>query len=83
MSNRFGGSADHGIAERATRVPKWWNWQTRTLEGRVGRPVGVRIPPSAPTCITMHPFVDSLIYQGKVVCGLAGTPLEAEASRLP
>ncbi len=29
-------------------MPKWWNWQTRHLEGVVGRPVGVRIPPSAP-----------------------------------
>ena len=30
-------------------VPEWWNWQTRTFEGRVGRPVRVRIPPPAPT----------------------------------
>jgi hypothetical protein len=29
--------------------PKWRNWQTRTFEGRVGQPVGVRVPPSAPT----------------------------------
>ena len=29
-------------------VPKWRNWQTRTFEGRVGQPVGVRVPPSAP-----------------------------------
>src|SRR5439155_24084507 len=28
--------------------PKWRNWQTRTFEGRVGQPVGVRVPPSAP-----------------------------------
>ncbi len=33
----------------AVFVPKWWNWQTRHLEGVVGRPVGVRVPPSAPT----------------------------------
>ena len=29
-------------------VPKWWNWQTRHLEGVVGKPVRVQIPPSAP-----------------------------------
>src|SRR5262245_959125 len=29
-------------------VPEWWNWQTRTFEGRVGKPVRVRIPPPAP-----------------------------------
>src|SRR5947208_10368040 len=30
-------------------APKWRNWQTRTFEGRVGQPVGVRVPPSAPS----------------------------------
>jgi hypothetical protein len=30
------------------QVPKWWNWQTRHLEGVVGKLVGVRVPPSAP-----------------------------------
>src|SRR3990172_5042033 len=29
-------------------APKWWNWQTRHLEGVVGKPVRVQIPPSAP-----------------------------------
>src|SRR5659263_470381 len=29
--------------------PKWWNWQTRHLEGVVGKPVRVQIPPSAPS----------------------------------
>ena len=29
-------------------VPKWWNWQTRHLEGVVERSVRVQIPPSAP-----------------------------------
>ena len=29
-------------------MPKWWNWQTRHLEGVVGKPVRVQIPPSAP-----------------------------------
>jgi hypothetical protein len=29
-------------------------WQTRTFEGRVGKPVRVQIPPSAPTFITGH-----------------------------
>ena len=33
----------------ATRTkPKWWNWQTRYLEGVVVKTVGVRVPPSAP-----------------------------------
>ncbi len=26
----------------------WRNWQTRTVEGRVGQPVGVQVPPSTP-----------------------------------
>src|SRR5512140_2368557 len=30
-------------------APKWWNWQTRHLEGVVGKPVRVQIPPSAPS----------------------------------
>ena len=33
---------------RPRTSPKWRNWQTRTFEGRVGQPVGVRVPPSAP-----------------------------------
>ena len=33
----------------ARSSPKWRNWQTRTFEGRVGQPVGVRVPPSAPS----------------------------------
>ena len=44
-----------GLADADVRVyfatvpgPKWRNWQTRTFEGRVGQPVGVRVPPSAP-----------------------------------
>jgi hypothetical protein len=28
-------------------VPEWWNWQTRTFEGRVEKSVRVRIPPPA------------------------------------
>ena len=35
-------------------VPKWWNWQTRHLEGVVGKPVGVRVPPSAPNPATFR-----------------------------
>ena len=34
--------------KRPARVPKWWNWQTRHLEGVVRKLVGVRVPPSAP-----------------------------------
>ena len=30
-----------------THEPKWWNWQTRCLEGAVGNSVRVRVPPSA------------------------------------
>ena len=29
-------------------LPEWWNWQTRTFEGRVGQPMRVRVPPPAP-----------------------------------
>ena len=34
-------------------VPEWWNWQTRTFEGRVGKPMRVRVPPPAP-CTPLH-----------------------------
>jgi len=30
-------------------VRKRRNWQTRTFEGRVGQPMRVQVPPSAPT----------------------------------
>src|SRR5438046_9087152 len=30
-------------------APKWPNWQTCTFGGRVRQPVGVRVPPSAPS----------------------------------
>jgi hypothetical protein len=29
-------------------VPEWWNWQTRTFEGRVEKSMRVRVPPPAP-----------------------------------
>src|SRR5690606_3330077 len=29
-------------------APGWRNWQTRTVEGRVGQPMRVQIPPRAP-----------------------------------
>ena len=37
-------------SRRVIRVhaPKWRNWQTRYVQGVVGKPVGVRISPSAP-----------------------------------
>ena len=38
-----------GLRCFSCNVPKWWNWQTRHLEGVVGRPVRVQIPPSAPS----------------------------------
>ena len=28
--------------------PEWWNWQTRTFEGRVEKSMRVRVPPPAP-----------------------------------
>jgi hypothetical protein len=34
-------------------VPKWWNWQTRHLEGVVGKLMGVRVPPSAPNILSV------------------------------
>ena len=43
-----------GILRPRRFVPKWRNWQTRTFEGRVGQPVGVRVPPSAPTPVSSH-----------------------------
>lgn len=40
------------VASATIRIadgPKWWNWQTRCVQGAVGTtPVWVRIPPSAP-----------------------------------
>ena len=53
-TGRLGPSARRVDKSRAPRhtlpslAPKWRNWQTRTFEGRVGQPVGVRVPPSAP-----------------------------------
>jgi hypothetical protein len=38
-----------GLRYFSCSVPKWWNWQTRHLEGVVGKPVRVQIPPSAPS----------------------------------
>src|SRR5439155_22671836 len=46
-------------------VPEWWNWQTRTFEGRVEKSMRVRVPPPAPrlrrgavpdTRLTLLPF---------------------------
>ena len=34
---------------QATVSPRWWNWQTRGLEGAVPSGVGVQIPSSAPS----------------------------------
>src|SRR5262249_54521530 len=36
------------VSSSPTGVPEWWNWQTRTFEGRVEKSVRVRIPPPAP-----------------------------------
>jgi hypothetical protein len=38
-----------GYYNSPSNAPKWWNWQTRHLEGVVGKPVRVQIPPSAPS----------------------------------
>ncbi len=32
-------------------MPRWWNWQTRTLEGRMVKTVRVQVPPSASNLI--------------------------------
>jgi hypothetical protein len=40
----------------ASRVRKWWNWQTHHLEGVAPKGVGVQIPPSAPDFQTTHPL---------------------------
>src|SRR2546428_10684170 len=44
-------------------------WQTRTFEGRVGKPVRVQIPPSAPT---FHPMSDWTIKLNAVAAGDVG-----------
>src|SRR2546428_10821273 len=41
-------------------------WQTRTFEGRVGKPVRVQIPPSAPT---FHPMSDWTLKLNAVAAG--------------
>ena len=33
------------------KMLEWWNWQTRTFEGRVAQAVRVQIPPRAPNWI--------------------------------
>ena len=48
-------------------VPKWWNWQTRTFEGRVGQPMGVQIPPSAPIILRKVPIGDLFLKGGLAV----------------
>ena len=42
-------------------------WQTRTFEGRVGKPVRVQIPPSAPT---FHPMSDWTLKLNAVAAGV-------------
>src|SRR2546428_8705160 len=42
-------------------------WQTRTFEGRVGKPVRVQIPPSAPT---FHPMSDWALKVNAVAAGV-------------
>src|SRR2546429_4485770 len=44
-------------------------WQTRTFEGRVGKPVRVQIPPSAPT---FHPMSDWALKVNAVAAGVVG-----------
>ena len=34
--------------------PEWWNWQTRTFEGRVAQAVRVQVPPPAPPLVEGH-----------------------------
>src|SRR2546428_13067993 len=42
-------------------------WQTRTFEGRGGKPVRVQIPPSAPT---FHPMSDWTLKLNAVAAGV-------------
>jgi hypothetical protein len=36
---------------------KWWNWQTHHLEGVAPKGVGVQIPPSAPSHLSIQEIV--------------------------
>ena len=40
----------HNLPGRAEVV----EWQTRTFEGRVGKPMRVQVPPSAPTSLLLY-----------------------------
>jgi hypothetical protein len=51
LSQREAGKTDvhlSGVLQEGS-LRKWRNWQTRTFEGRVGQPMRVQVPPSAPT----------------------------------
>jgi hypothetical protein len=54
----------HNLVHRAEVV----EWQTRTFEGRVGKPMRVQVPPSAP--ITLPNYQSSLIRSALTeICG--------------
>ena len=48
----------HNLPGRAEVV----EWQTRTFEGRVGKPMRVQVPPSAPTSLLPIGFVPSKFH---------------------
>jgi hypothetical protein len=48
-------------------------WQTRTFEGRVGKPVRVQIPPSAPNLATRN--VNRYSLNGKPILTINGERL--------
>jgi len=53
----------HATGQSDRCSPKWWSWQTRHLEGVVGKPVGVRVHlwhyvPRAARRVRQHGFLN-------------------------
>src|SRR2546421_1945593 len=58
----FRSAADVRVYFVAVRGPKWRNWQTRTFEGRVGQPVGVRVPQTDRKSTRLNSSHDQISY---------------------
>ena len=59
-------------------------WQTRTFEGRVGKPVRVQIPPSAPPFILTWKFPRLAHLIRATVISIAGCqPLKTQRGSVP
>ena len=55
----------HNLPVRAEVV----EWQTRTFEGRVGKPMRVQVPPSAPIHLTDFQLSPSSVVHYQEMCG--------------